>query len=102
QQIELTAADLDRMAPADGRPPQRLPDALQVLATIAAASHAALDRGEFELWLSSAGAPPGARLLGRFCHADDLLCQRTEIHLRAEEALRPDALFAEIVHLPQG
>ena len=39
---------------------------------------------------------------GRFCHADAELTRRVEEHLRAEEALRPDALFAEIVHLPQG
>jgi lantibiotic biosynthesis protein len=100
--IELTAADLDRLAPAGTGEPQRLPDGFQVLATIAAASPEALDRGEFQLLLGGAGGPSGARLLGRFCHADELLHHQTERHLRAEEALRPDAIFAEIVHLPQG
>jgi thiopeptide-type bacteriocin biosynthesis protein len=100
--IELTAEDLDRMAPASAGEPQRLPDAFQVLATVAAASQEALDRGEFELLLGGAGGPSGARLLGRFCHADELLHRQTERHLRAEEALRPDAVFVEIVHLPQG
>lgn len=100
--IELTAEDLDRMAPASGGEPQPMPDAFQVMATIAAASQEALDRGEFELLLGGSGGPSGARLLGRFCHADELLHRQTESHLRAEEALRPDAVFAEIVHLPQG
>ncbi len=101
-QIELTAEDLDKMAPPTTAPRQRLPDALQVLVTLAAASTEALDRGEIQILMGGAAGPSGARLLGRFCHADELLCQRTREHLRAEEALRPQAVFAEIVHLPQG
>jgi thiopeptide-type bacteriocin biosynthesis protein len=101
-EIELTAEDLDKMAPPTTAPPQRLPDAFQVIASLAAASPEALDRGEFQILIGGAAGPSGGRLLGRFCHADELLCQRTREHLRAEEALRPQAVFAEIVHLPQG
>src|SRR6185436_3277211 len=39
---------------------------------------------------------------GRFCHSDPELCGLVRDHLRAEESHRPDALYAEIVHLPQG
>ena len=46
--------------------------------------------------------PSGGRLLGRFCYADSTLDGYVREHLRAEEALHPGALFAEIVHLPQG
>jgi lantibiotic biosynthesis protein len=102
QQIELTAEDLERMAPAGAGEPQAFPDAFQVVATVAAASPEALDRGEFQLLVGHAGGPSGARLLGRFCHAEELLCDQTRKHLRAEEALHPEAIFAEIVHLPQG
>ena len=102
QQIELTAEDLERMAPAGAGEPQAFPDAFQVVATVAAASPEALDRGEFQLLVGNAGGPSGARLLGRFCHAEELLCDQTRKHLRAEEALHPEAIFAEIVHLPQG
>jgi len=35
------------------------------------------------------------------CHADGGLCERVLKHLRQEEALRPDAVFAEIVHVPE-
>ncbi|HEY6322075.1 MAG TPA: lantibiotic dehydratase [Thermoanaerobaculia bacterium] len=101
-QIELTAEDLERMAPASAGEPQAFPDAFQVVATVAAASPEALDRGEFQLLVGHAGGPSGARLLGRFCHAEELLCDQTRKHLRAEEALHPEAIFAEIVHLPQG
>jgi thiopeptide-type bacteriocin biosynthesis protein len=52
--------------------------------------------------LTGAGGPSGARLLGRFCHADRELERRVRDHLRAEEALDPDAVHAEIVHLPSG
>jgi thiopeptide-type bacteriocin biosynthesis protein len=102
QQIELTAAELDRMAPPSTAEPQPFPDAFQALATVAATSPEALERGEFKLLLGGASGPSGARLLGRFCHGDELLCSQTMEHLRAEEALHPGAVFAEIVHLPQG
>src|SRR5262249_21067054 len=45
--------------------------------------------------------PSGAKLLGRFCHGDAQLTRFVEQHLRAEEALQPDAIYAEIVHLPE-
>src|SRR5262249_54121206 len=51
---------------------------------------------------ASVSGPSGARLLGRFGHADPELALYVERHLRAEEALRPDAVFAEVVHLPEG
>src|SRR6185295_11982695 len=61
-----------------------------------------LDAGRFEVLWRGAGGPSGARILGRFCHADAELSALTIEHLRAEEAHRPNAIFAEIVHLPQG
>jgi thiopeptide-type bacteriocin biosynthesis protein len=103
QQIELTNEDLERMAPAAAAgEAQAFPEAFQVMGTLAAASPEAVERGDFLLLQGGAAGPSGARLLGRFCHADDLLCSRTKEHLRAEEALHPEAVFAEIVHLPQG
>jgi thiopeptide-type bacteriocin biosynthesis protein len=99
EEIVLEEADLEALSP--GNPPP-LPDALSVIATVAAASPEALAAGEFRLLFVGAFGPSGAPLLGRFCHADELLRQGVEAHLRAEEALQPDAVFAEIVHLPEG
>ena len=79
-----------------------LPDAFAFMGTIAASSAEALARGDLRVLLDVIGGPSGAVLLGRFCHGDPELCQAVEAHLRAEEALRPDAVFAEIVHLPEG
>ncbi len=42
----------------------------------------------------------GAGLFGRFCRSDAELEQRVKALLRSEESLRPDAVFAELVHLP--
>ena len=106
QEITLDARDLEIAAQIDGfkdtgeQPP--LPQAFAVTATVAAASEAALARGDFRIHLSSASGPSGAFLLGRFCHMDETLRRYVEEHLRAEEALQPDAIFAEIVHLPEG
>jgi thiopeptide-type bacteriocin biosynthesis protein len=72
------------------------------MATLVAASEEAIAAGDYQLLLQGASGPSGARLLGRFCHADEQLRRHVQRHLRAEEALRPDALFAEIVHLPEG
>jgi thiopeptide-type bacteriocin biosynthesis protein len=99
QELVLTDADVDALAVDDPAP---LPDAFSVMATLVAASPEALARGELEVLLRSAGGPSGARMLGRFCHASPELHELVREHLHAEEALRPDAIFAEIVHLNEG
>ncbi|MEA2562918.1 MAG: lantibiotic biosynthesis protein [Acidobacteriota bacterium] len=99
QEIELTEKDLEKLGQRESMP---LPDAVQAMAVLAAASEEDVDEGRFLLLWKGAGGPSGARLLGRFCHADSELEARVREHLEAEEAVRPDAVFAEIVHLPQG
>jgi thiopeptide-type bacteriocin biosynthesis protein len=98
-EIQLTPHDIEAMA--EPKPPT-LPDAFAVMASMAAASEAALANGEFQLLLEGVSGPSGARLLGRFCHGDAKLHQFVAQHVRAEEALHPEAVFAEIVHLPEG
>jgi thiopeptide-type bacteriocin biosynthesis protein len=98
-EIHLSSRDLEAMA--DAKPPP-LPDAFAVVASVAAASQAALAAGDFQVLLEGVCGPSGARLLGRFCHADPDLHQLVAQHVRSEEALDPDAVFAEIVHLPEG
>ena len=46
--------------------------------------------------------PSAANLLGRFCHLDDTLQAKVKGLLKKEELCRPKAIFAEIVHLPEG
>jgi class I lanthipeptide synthase len=99
REITLDSSDVEKLAPKD-RPP--LPDAFAVMASVAAVSEEALSRGDFRIAWQGTDGPSGARLLGRFCDADPELRRRVEEHLRAEEALDPEAVFAEVVHLPEG
>ncbi len=98
-EVEITDDDVEKLKVPEAAP---LPDSFQVMATLSAASEEDLDAGRFEVLWRGAGGPSGARLLGRFCHADAELTELTLAHLRAEEAHRPEAIFAEVVHLPQG
>ncbi len=72
------------------------------MVSIAAPSEAALDAGDYRVFVELAIGPSGARLLGRFCFADPMLRAGVEAHLRAEEALEPGAILAEVAHLPEG
>ena len=75
-----------------------LPDAFAAVVRLAATT-AELARGELTLMLEGCSGPSGARLLGRFCHASTELEAMVRTHHAVEEARRPHAIFAEIVHL---
>jgi thiopeptide-type bacteriocin biosynthesis protein len=57
---------------------------------------------EYEILFSAAVGPPSTRLLGRFAHGSarlaGLLRELAELEARSE----PDAILAEITHLPEG
>lgn len=97
--VELGDAWVERLAE-DAPPP--LPDAFHVIAAIAAASPEDIAHGRFQVLFDHASGPSGVRLLSRFCHALPELVPELAAHLAAEEALRPDGIFAEVVHLPEG
>ncbi len=97
--LRLEAADLEKLKIRGAAP---LPDSLSVMAKVAAASREALEAGDFKVSLSGVSGPSGANLLGRFCHGDEALTAEVRALLEAEEACRPDAVFAEVVHLPEG
>ena len=77
-------------------------DALPLPGAVGAMASLARTREGLRVLVSFASGPPGVRLLGRFCHADPALDARVRAHLRAEEVLQPDAIHAEIAHLPSG
>jgi thiopeptide-type bacteriocin biosynthesis protein len=99
REITLDKDDIERMSAPD---PPPLPDSFGLVATVEASSEAALAAGAFRVLLSAIHGPSGAVLLGRFCRTNPILREHVERHLRAEEALHPKAVFAEIVHLPEG
>jgi thiopeptide-type bacteriocin biosynthesis protein len=98
-ELLLDQRDIERLERDDAAP---LPDAFAAMATLAASSSAAVAAGRFRVLILTVDGPSGARLLGRFCHADPRLRAAVGEHLRAEEALDPDAVLAEIVHLPRA
>lgn len=99
--VEITF-DSSELQVIGSQDPLPLPDSFAIDATVAAESQSALTQGDFQVFLQSGAGPSGANLLGRFCHMDESLRRNVESYLRAEEALQPNAVFAEIVHLPEG
>ncbi len=99
RELVLAPDDVQALSVPDRLP---LPDALGVMATVGASSEEAIAAGEFKVLVHGISGPSGAQLLGRFCHGDPSLEHAVRAHLRAEEALRPEAVFAEVVHLPEG
>src|SRR6266536_176178 len=99
REIAVEAAEAEAVRDGDIPP---LPDAFEVMATVVAGGDRDNHRDDHRVVLHSASGPSGARLLGRFCHADDELHQLVRAHLAAEAAVRPERVFAEVVHLPEG
>jgi thiopeptide-type bacteriocin biosynthesis protein len=98
-EIRLTEEDL-RLLERQARPAPL--EAFSVMARLVARSAQALAQGDFRLLILGIVSASGAQLMGRFCHTDPQLHRYVEAHLRAEEAHAPHAVFAEIVHLPEG
>ncbi len=95
RQLELHAENLASLKAS----PAVLADAFAAMISISADDPACTNG---RILLHAVMGPSGARMLGRFCDADPELEQGVLAHLRQEERLRPDAIFAEIVHLPEG
>ncbi len=79
-----------------------LPDAFCAMFALDSPSAQDVDRGDFRILLKMAFGPSGASILGRPASLDPELREALRGFLRAEEALRPDEVFAEIVHLPDA
>jgi class I lanthipeptide synthase len=99
REIHIDEAELERLSLVK---PDPLPDSFAFEATVAARSPQALDRGDFRVLIGNGSGPSAALSMGRFCHADENLKHRVKALLGHEEAMRPEAIFAEIVHLPEG
>ena len=98
--LDLDPEDLKPLF--EGSKARPLPKAIAFVGSLSAESPAALAQGDFNLLVGGFSGPSGANLLGRFCHADPQLLDGVRAHLEAEQAHCPDAVHAEIVHLPEG
>ncbi len=96
---ELEEADLEALAQPE---PQSFPQSFAALTSLEASDPAALDRGDFRFWMQQHSGPTAARWLGRFASGDPELKDALRSHLGKEETSRPQAVFAEVVHVPEG
>jgi thiopeptide-type bacteriocin biosynthesis protein len=97
-EIVLDPKDLPGRNPVAGG----LPGSFDVQFSIMAPSLDAVRQGDFRIWMHGHSGPPGVRMLGRFCHLDPELDAGVREHLRKEEAHDPEAVYAEVVYLPEG
>jgi len=97
KELVVSSADVEALST---EPSAQLPAGFSVLATIAAASADAANRGDYRIHLRKAFGPSSAKLLGRFCGGDSELHAQVRAALKREEAADPDAIHAEVVHLP--
>jgi lantibiotic biosynthesis protein len=84
------------------KPSGQLPSSFSLLFSIVAASSKAINDGNYEIYSRGGFGPSGARILGRFLDYDHDLRHAVKQHLSEEELDEPDAIYAEIVHLPEG
>jgi class I lanthipeptide synthase len=79
-----------------------LPYSFSLTATLEAASTEAMQKGDFRILLKGAAGPSGAIMLGRFCACDAALTNDVRGYLREEASHDSEAVYAEIVYLPEG
>ena len=94
--IHLSEEDIEQLTAADARP---LPDVFTVFGCIG--PHSPADDGSASPCFVLRSVSSGVGLFGRFCRADSELKEHMNGLVRTEEALHPNAVFAEIVHLPE-
>ena len=95
-QIHLNEGDINELAIENAAP---LPDLFTVLGCLASPDALRGCAGDGPCFVVQS-VSSGAGLFGRFCRSDAELEQHVNALLRSEEALQPDAIFAELVHLP--
>lgn len=102
REVELSEETLQRLT-CWSPDREQAPRSLEIYLQIHARSCEALDRGEWSAVVNQGGPMSAGRTFGRFF---DILDQSTVQKLHAlaeqEEALVPDALFAELSYLPRG
>jgi thiopeptide-type bacteriocin biosynthesis protein len=98
-EVELKDEELSNFA----NQPNRFPSAFSVLGAIHAQDSNAIDEGDFRFEFKYAVSPESAALLGRFCNGHAGLEERVRaLSDEQQEGLADDAVFAEVVHVPEG
>ncbi|MCB1643781.1 MAG: lantibiotic dehydratase, partial [Xanthomonadales bacterium] len=98
EEIVLDAQDIPAL---DAAERAAVAPSAHALVTLLGADAQALDRGDYHIVLDGVVGPSAANLIGRFAFGSPELAERLRASLAAEAKAYPDAILAEIVHLPQ-
>lgn len=80
----------------------KLPDSFYAFGSILSPSMEAIDKGDFKFLMSVASGPSAGNLFARFCHGDKNMTDKVKDCLEYEEQHNPEAIYAEVVHLPEA
>ncbi|HAS41254.1 MAG TPA: hypothetical protein DCS93_12285 [Microscillaceae bacterium] len=98
--LELSKHELEKLF---NRPDDiKLAPTFCFLGSVLASSSEAVDRGEFQVAVTSAGGASVGKILGRFCYEGEELTDLLKQTFEKEQAAYPEAVFAEVVHLPMA
>lgn len=100
EEISLNDEDIDTIEHFKDR--SILADSFCVNAVFAASSLSEIQQGRANLYIRGMVGPSGMETLGRFCCGDINLREAVRKHLKAEESLHQESIYAELVHLPEG
>lgn len=82
--------------------PHHRREGFEVLATVIGDPARGADGRTFDIVLRLVSGPPGGRISARFCHLDASLDRSVRSAVREDELEDPDAIYAEVVHVPQA
>ncbi|HET6254610.1 MAG TPA: lantibiotic dehydratase [Puia sp.] len=96
--VVLTDAELDQLRK-DGMD-RSLPDNFFIHGSIIARSIEDLDKGIFQFQVRHVAGPSSCLPMARFCYASEELTRGVRTCMELEASMNPEALYADIVHLP--
>lgn len=99
-EVNITDEEIDAVAAKNKKEYEDVPGAF-IFGSILAASAGDIDRGNYRFASILLNTPYPAKLFARFAYADEKLTARLKECLEAEAMAYPDAILAEIVHLPE-
>ncbi len=100
QSIEIT--DIDMKPFEQNASNSKIPESLYAFGSILASSAQSVDEGDFKFQLSVLSGPSAGNLFARFSHGDEKLSAFVKQAIEQEESSQPNAIFAEVVHLPES
>ena len=95
QVVEFTEQDFDFLKP-------NWDDLPQTISCMCEIFNSQLSTLNSQLYVHFAGGSSAANMLGRFCHVDKALEEYVKEITHFESSQNPEAIYAEIVHLPES